>query len=397
MAMIGLDQKMAASGVWLLIATWLAPASPALASQMASPATAATASSSGPSFDCAKPSEIEAVICADPKLSAADRRMVELYKLALPGALGTGSNQLSAQRSWLKERDKACAKGAWKSPYKSLQGCVAAEYDERLEALAIAALMIEPKESLGEIGQLAPKAAPFYKMLYDYASIDDPSRRARTIEAELAPIYAAMDADMRQRLQAPPDYSAGTAHDAAASDANFAAFFSISAVLGNDDIGRDLTWPCAVLVKRPGLVVGLGSYFGGAIDGSVPGSDCEDAMPPTREATALSDAAEAAQPPCEGSIRFSTGREYVKLQDAVRLHLTAVWETDKHPAAGAGDDAPDPVERAWRRRYKVEIGKAAAVLEDYYVRYFAVDRTAANRDARSAIDSLISGPFNGCE
>ena len=395
MAMIGLDRKAAAGGIWLAIFLSLASAFPALASQMA-PAETTAASPSGPSFDCAKPSEVEAVICADAKLSAEDRRMVALYKLAQAGALGTGSNQLSAQRNWLKERDKACAKGAWKNPYKSLQGCIAAEYDERLEALAIATLMIAPKESLAEIGRIAPKATPYYQLLHDYAAIDDPGHRTRTVEAGLAPLYAAMDDDTKQRLQSPPDYSAGTPHDAAASDANFAAFVSINAALGGDDVGG-VTWPCAVLVKRPGLIAGLGSYFGGAVDGAVPGSDCQDALPPTSDVTALSDAAEAAQPACEGTIRFSTGREYAKLQDAVRLHRTEVWETDKHSAAGAGDNAPDPAERAWRRRHKPEIDKAVAVLEGYYVRYFAVDGEAADKDARSAIDSLVSGPFNGCE
>lgn len=353
--------------------------------------------SSGPSFDCAKPSEIEAVICSDPSLAAADRRMTAFYNAAKTGALGTGSNQLEAQRDWLKERDKLCAKGAWKTYSKSLRACLAGEYDERLEALAIAALMVEPKESLDELGRFNSKAAPIYQAVYDYASINDPNRRASTVEAELTPIYATMDANTRQHLQSPPYSGAATAHEAASSDANFAAFFAIYGTLGYDGNGDDLVWPCAVLLKRPGLAVGLGSYFGGAIDGRIPGSDCEAEMPPTREVTALSDAAYAAQPNCEGTIRFSTGRDYAKLQDAVRLHRTEVWETRKPLALAKAEDALDPFERIWRRKHEAQIDRAEAVLEAYYIQYFRVQPKAANRDAWRAIDKLIEGPFESCE
>ena len=195
-----------------------------------------------------------------------------------------------------------------------------------------------------------------------------------------------MDAETRERMPA------ATARDAAASDATFAGFFAVYGVMGLDGAAQ-LTWPCAVLAMRPGLIDGLGSRFGGAIDGRIPDSDCAADLPPTPDVEALSDAAFAAQPPCDGTIRFSTGREYAKLQDAVRLHLTRVWETKDQ--AGAGGDAP--TELAWRRRHKAEIDKAEAALEAYYVRAFGVDPKAANRDAWSATDALIDGPFGSCD
>ncbi len=167
--------------------------------------------------------------------------------------------------------------------------------------------------------------------------------------------------------------------------------------LGYQDDNNRLTWPCAVLVKRPGLVVGLGSYFGGAIDGAIPNSDCRAALPPISEVTALGDEANAAQPFCQGTIRFSTGRDYIKLQDAVRLHRPEVWET-KAQASGADSDVPsDQTVLAWRHTHKAKIDRAEAVLQDYYVRYFGTDAKVANTDAWSAIDALVDGPFQSCE
>jgi uncharacterized protein len=93
-----------------------------------------------PSFDCSHPSEIKAAICADPALSADDRRVAVLYAAAKPGALGTGSSQLNVQRRFLKDLQTNCARGAWKSHtgIHSLRDCIGQEYQSRLEALAIA-------------------------------------------------------------------------------------------------------------------------------------------------------------------------------------------------------------------------------------------------------------------
>jgi uncharacterized protein len=47
-----------------------------------------------PSFSCSKPSALEKVICDDPGLSDADRRMAALYAAARRGALGDGGSQI---------------------------------------------------------------------------------------------------------------------------------------------------------------------------------------------------------------------------------------------------------------------------------------------------------------
>jgi len=351
-------------------------------------ASGVSAETAGPSFSCAKPSEIEAAICGDAVLSADDRRMTAFYQTAKSGALGLGSNQLDAQREWLKTRDKGCAKGGWRANrLKSLRDCIAGAYDDRLRALAVANLLATPRDSLAEIRRLNPKAAPTYEAVFDYATIDDPPRRAEAVEALLTPVYRAMDQNSKDHLVTAAG-AAMTAHDAARSDSAFTAFFVVSGALEN----IDLTWPCAVLLKRPGLIGGLGSFFGGAIDGAVPGSDCDAAMPPVSEVTQLRENAVDVQPPCEGTIRFSLARDYEKLGDAVLLHRTDLWA----PRADARD-RPGPDETAFRRDHVIKITAAERVLAAYYGRYFGVASNMAARDAETAADAVVSGAFSLCD
>ncbi|MGH7022441.1 MAG: lysozyme inhibitor LprI family protein [Caulobacteraceae bacterium] len=350
---------------------------------------ALAAPSSGPSFNCSRPSEIEAVICKDPILSADDRRMTSLYSEAKPGALGLGSNQLAAQRKWLKELNVTCADAAWtKFGFKSLRACVGAYYDDRLQQLAVASLLVSPMRSLGEIRRINPQAAPIYEAAAQYATIDDPARRAKTVETLLAPIYGAMDQNTRNSLRM-VDGNAMSARAAARSDHNFAMFFDVASVFMLH--GR-LIWPCAVLVKRPGLINGLGSIWGGAIDGHVPASDCWAALPAVPEVADLSQAALRAQPPCEGTIRFSTGREYAKLIDAVRLHRTEIWESRDSTGGNLGAD-----QRTFRRRHATETAKADVDLAAYYRRYFATSSRMAEHDSRTAIAALIGNAFDLCQ
>jgi uncharacterized protein len=357
-----------------------------IATPAAPPAIAAPAAP-GPSFSCAKPSEIEAIICGDRELSAADRRLTALYAIAKPGALGGGSNQLAAQRDWLKERDKSCAGGL---SAKARRDCLVTEYDERLEQLAIADLLVDPEDSLAELGRIRPRTLPLYRAIYHYTSIDDGKRRAEVVEADLAPIYASMDDNTRKHLSSQFDQDLANASQAAASDVNFATFFAIYATLGLDS--DTVTWPCAALVKRPGLIVGLGSQFGGAIDGSIPGSDCDTTLPPIDEVSELSEEALRAQPASQGTIRFSVGRDYSQLLDAVRLHLTDFWRS-KTSDNGPSTPGMPPEERVWRIRHEARINKAEAVLEAYYARSFGATPKAANKDAWSAIDVLIDEAF----
>jgi uncharacterized protein len=372
-----------ATEYWLSIALWF------VSLTLATPiAATAAAPPPGPSFACAKPSEIEALVCRDPELAAADRRMAAFYGLAKTGALGSGSSQPAAQREWLKDRDKDCALGSWTRTHKGLRACVAGEYDERLKQLAIANLMASPKESLAELGRIGPKSLPLYRAAHDYAAIDDRKRRTAVVAKDLAPVYPAMDEDTRDRISGQSSNGLATAQDAAASDENFAAVFALYSAEGDED----LTWPCAVLVRRPGLIRGLGSYFGSSMDAHIPESDCEDALPPMGAVDALVGEALRVQPEQEGTIRFAYEREYVKLQTAVRLHQTEEWETKAGKAKSAGVSMTRE-ERAWRRMRKAEIETAETELAAYYVKYFAVVPERARSDAIGAVDTLIGNAF----
>ena len=345
----------------------------------------------GPSFACNAPTQIEAIICHDAALSAADRRMSALYQTAKVGALNNGSNQAAAQRQWLKDRDRLCTSTEWKAHADlsthgaiSTRDCLERSYQDRLQALAVTNLLASPQQSLAELHALSPKAAPYYEALLAYATIDDPAQRARVVEAKLAPLYAAMSPELRQGLGY-VGKAASTARGAASSDAGFAQFFDLSSMLGD----VELWWPCAALVRRPGLVEGLGSIWGGAIDGQVPGSDCEEALPSPPELPALTRAAMGVQPPCEGTIRFSTGREYAKLEDAVRLHRRDVWRDRK--------GSPSAEEVKFRLGKATLIDRTSTALASYYVRYFQSGRLDAIADGRAATSALVSAAFGYCD
>jgi uncharacterized protein len=78
----------------------------------------------GPSFDCRKArSRVDKSICADPELAALDRRLAELFALALSHAPDPGEIK-KAQRRWLRERDDCEA-----------DACVKNSYEQRMQAL----------------------------------------------------------------------------------------------------------------------------------------------------------------------------------------------------------------------------------------------------------------------
>lgn len=342
----------------------------------------------GPSFSCARTTEIEAAICRSPELSAADRRMQVLFEAAKPGVLGNGSGQLDQQRSWLKARDSKCAGGDWqKQGSKSLEACIAAAYDDRLGQLAIAALLVSPKDSLIELKRINPRAAGIYEALQVYATETDPARRSRTVQRLLQPAFAQLDPDYTPMLKDRGELV--TPAQAATSDQALAQFFDAQALFGQDQLA--LTWPCAVLAKRPGLIEGLGAFWGGSIDGQVPDSDCDVTLPYLKTVDALVEAVQDVQPTCEGTIRFSTWRDYAKLEDAIRLHRPEVWKPRRSLPA------PEPDERRFRAAHTAAMAAARRELAAYYRTSFGAAGDAADRDAGTAVDALISHAFNFCD
>jgi hypothetical protein len=95
------------------------------------------------------------------------------------------------------------------------------------------------------------------------------------------------------------------------------------------------------------------------------------------------------QPPCEGTIRFSTGREYAKLEDAVRLHRRDVWRDRK--------GSPSAEEVKFRLGKATLIDRTSTALASYYVRYFQSGRLDAIADGRAATSALVSAAFGYCD
>jgi uncharacterized protein len=106
--------------IFLLSAALLASA---LADAQQLPATGAA--TAGPSFDCAKVrSKVDKTICADPQLSALDKRLAELFAVALSQA-DDQSDLKKPPRRWLRTREDC-----------EDTNCVKKSYEQRLDGLA---------------------------------------------------------------------------------------------------------------------------------------------------------------------------------------------------------------------------------------------------------------------
>lgn len=97
-----------------------------LASIAATPADAANAADNSPSFDCAKAStNVEKMICGDPKLAAADRDTAAAYKVKL-AASADESGLKQQQANWRRSvrdicTDTDCLEGAYKQRLAELR------------------------------------------------------------------------------------------------------------------------------------------------------------------------------------------------------------------------------------------------------------------------------------
>jgi len=329
-----------------------------------------------PSFSCASPTKIEAAICADPALAARDRTMAVLYAAARGGALASGSSQEeSEQKKWLKLRNEGCSKG-------DLRQCLADAYDDRLQALAVAALFRAHDAAMAELTRENPKSAPIYEAIYGYATIDNPREQAAAVEKLIAPIFATIHDNpwAISQLRDIPD-----ARTAASSDHSFAVFLDVASVSE-----YTLTLPCGALVRRPGLMQALDSRFGGAIDGDLIQSDCFATMPPLPNLDRIMSAAVSVQPNCEGTIRFSLSRDYDKKRVAVLLHRPDLWKIDN---AGEDTHAVD----LFRLRNRDRLDAAVTELATYYSQNFAVSPQTSRTEGIKAVEYLLRGAFDLCE
>ena len=100
-----------------------------------------TALGDGPSFDCDRASRpIEHLICADPKLATQDQVMATLYAAARTAGSETEARRiLNEQRTWLRERNRACALSEralnQAEPRQTAIECLRTRYARRIQAL----------------------------------------------------------------------------------------------------------------------------------------------------------------------------------------------------------------------------------------------------------------------
>ncbi|MDE2420034.1 MAG: hypothetical protein KGO49_02485 [Gammaproteobacteria bacterium] len=335
----------------------------------------ASFTSTEPSFSCLSPTKIEKVICTDPSLATKDRTMSVLYAAARTSALGNGlSREEDEQRKWLKSRDQTCLKEK-----NSLNNCLNHQYDSRLKDLAVAALFQTPNLALAELARQDSKTSPIYEAIYRYATLENPIERTKVINPL---IHSAFDSVHDEEWSLLKDTK--TVSDVVADDGSFAAFLDTVSVSD-----YDLTLPCAAMIHRPGLVDALGAKYGGAVDNHLIYSDCGSTLPATPKFFRLMAKADSVQPPCDGTIRFSQGREYDKILNAISLHRIDLLGEDN-------DEDIDEVDPRFYQKHQAEIEQAVVELSQYYVEYFHVIPSTAHEDAQSAVDSAIHAAFGIC-
>ncbi|NWB96728.1 hypothetical protein HX882_12565 [Pseudomonas gingeri] len=344
---------------------------------------------SGPSFLCGATNRaIEKVICADPELSSRDRTLAVLFAASRVDASGKGlSQQQGLQRQWLKDRDKGCSTG-------DIRTCLVHAYDDRLESLAVAALFQAPDVALAELARQDSKAAPLYEAIYRYVTLDNDAERVIAVGKLIAPSFEVLhDKPWAQSISGIDD-----AQGVASSDKNFSAFLSIAPV---GDYA--LTMPCSALVRRPGLSAAMASVYGSSLDGQLIRSDCKAMTPPLPKLDQLTKAAEVVQPSCQGTIRFSLGREFDRTLLLIRLHNADLWKSsaladspnaqvEKHGKSGNTVDKPHFI-----AGHTALIRDASDELATYYSSHFGVPPALARKQARNAVSALISGAYNLCE
>jgi len=337
------------------------------------------AAETGPSFSCAHPSALEAIICKDARLSQQDRDLARLYALSKTDLFDTGaSGQAARQKTWLANRDRDCAD----TRYGPSDRCLGVAYRARLGELAVATLFRDPDDALAVLKREYPKLAPLYAALYQYATISDDARRRQVVGALVEESQGLYDDD---------DVRAMSPEEVVASDKGFSAYFVVADVAA----GEILSMPCDALLRRPGLIEALGAHYGGMLDSMVPDSDCDAMLPPVPELEVFADSAWQEVGECDGTIRFSVYRESQKMLTVVRLHRDDIWKdrvTENPPPetlAAAETIVRSPATLAAE-------AKAVKALTGYYIRAYKLSPDMAATDAQTAIDALNLSIYNGC-
>ncbi|WP_443749829.1 lysozyme inhibitor LprI family protein [Asticcacaulis solisilvae] len=342
------------------------------------------AADNGPSFSCAGAKDIEAAICADAGLSAADRRLAHFYGEVKTDILGVGpSGQLAVQRRWLKDLNGDCGAKAWVKQFKSQAECVRGHYDTRLQDLAVSALIQDHDAAMAELRRTAPHDAPVYEAIYLYTTTDNPQARAAKVAAALTPVYAGIPDKKAvfSELDGPE-----TPQAAAAADKAFVLF----AQLYSGTLDTPLSWPCAAIPHRPGLIGALDGLWGSSRDNFLPQADCEIMAPQVPAFTGFVDTLQGDAPQCDGTIRYAGYRQFERLKAAALLHRAEAWKDEKvtPPEAGLAK---------YLKTHAQAAAKAKAALAQYYQTTFKLppDRAAAEAAVIFALTTALA--YDPCD
>ena len=349
------------------------------------PSAARAATSDGPSFDCAKATQpVEKAICGDPRLASADRLMAQLYPAASKtSAYGNGpSNEVKAQRAWLKERD-VCFTGE----AADVNTCILNAYNRRNGDLAVALLVSDPKTALDTLKTLSPAMSPLYEALTislalpsgkDWADPSHDTDRAALVKVA-TPFMEAFKTDEARSYGRDILKDAGivTADDVGKSEKAFVSFLNVTPAFVSDG-SESLTIPCAAILKRPALVDATASVFGSSLDNFVPSTDCEQTLPPLPKLDELDARLLKTWPDCEGTIRFAAYRSYQQSVDLARLGISDASGTEQEPAK-----RPKSVSAAL-------VTAAQGELATYYATYRNLSADKASALAEQMIGKIIA-------
>ncbi|WP_068082942.1 lysozyme inhibitor LprI family protein [Novosphingobium rosa] len=356
----------------------------------AAPVQAQTrATSSGPSFACtAGQGGIEAVICASPTLSAADREMAALYAANKVSAFGSGpSNQLVDQREAVKAM-QACAKPSGST---TIAACLQGAYDERNKDLAIAAATRAPDLALPVIRRLDPAFAPVAEAIVlwssepdgaDWSAPERVGKRARIVgllQPVLTDFLTRQDPAFARGMldSATGEGVVKRAGDLLGAPDRFVGFLNVlgPALAGDGSVGtRNI--PCAAIVAHPKLLGATDSIYGATPDTFVFNTDCRASLPPLPLLTALDGKVWKTWPICDGTIRFAAYRQYRSTVDEARLGLA---RHDPKLVLPAVPGVP------WR-----DMTAARRELAAYYIRYLGKTQAQAAQMATDALAAMLN-------
>lgn len=206
--------------------------------------------------------------------------MAALFAATATSAWGKGpSNQRAVQRDWLAGRDTCAGPEQAAKGSSDLNGCLLMAYRQRNGDLAVAALFTERELALTVLRRVKPGMAGLYEAVALYTDAG-PGRNAR-LDALLLPYWQKLqsgDWSYGQSIVADQITSPG---EITLSDKNFGLFgYVVSAYLGDDEEVISHPFPCAALVRRPGLVSAVMPRFGSTFDSFTFQADCSATLPP---------------------------------------------------------------------------------------------------------------------